>query len=103
MGVVQAFFAEHVPAYQQAVAAAKATTEQALLDKLTPPCPAPKPTLWGIWVETAMGRIDAAQGRYVAELTALHERTARAEHDRDRLMHELEAHLRTPWWRKLFA
>jgi predicted nucleic acid-binding Zn-ribbon protein len=50
-----------------------------------------------------ISRIDAAQDRHISELMALHERMARAEHNRDRLAAELEAHLRLPWWRRLFA
>jgi hypothetical protein len=36
-------------------------------------------------------------------LLALREQMAAVVHDRDRLAHELEAHLQLPWWRRLFA
>ncbi len=51
----------------------------------------------------ALEQLERAQAAHVAELTALHKRMAKAEHDRDRLAAELDAHLRRPWWRRLFA
>ncbi len=51
----------------------------------------------------ALEHLERAQAAHVAELTSLHERMAKAEHDRDRLAAELDAHLRRPWWRRLFA
>jgi chromosome segregation ATPase len=48
-------------------------------------------------------RIDAAQDRHIAELMALHERMAKAEHDRTRAVDALAAHMALPWWRRLFA
>ena len=48
-------------------------------------------------------RLDRVQTEHHAEITAVRDQLARAEHDRDRLAAELEAHLRLPWWRRLFA
>ena len=41
--------------------------------------------------------------RLLNELTSLHERVAKAEHDRTRAVDALAAHMALPWWRRLFA
>ena len=48
-------------------------------------------------------RLDRVQAEHHTEVTAVREQLAQAKHDRDRLAAELEAHLRLPWWRRLFA
>ncbi len=48
-------------------------------------------------------RLDRVQAEHHAEIAAVRDQLAKAEHDRDRLTRELETHLRLPWWRRLFA
>ena len=48
-------------------------------------------------------RLDRVQAEHHAEITGVREQLVQTKHDRDRLATELEAHLRMPWWRRLFA
>jgi hypothetical protein len=48
-------------------------------------------------------RFEKAQTNHIAELLVLREQMAKAEHDRDRVVAELAAHLALPWWRRLLA
>ena len=48
-------------------------------------------------------RLDQVQAEHHAELMAVREQMARAEHDRDHAAAELAAHLALPWWRRLFV
>ena len=63
----------------------------------------------GEWKATAdrlLDQVEMDRGereRLLNEMTALHERMAKAEADRDRLAHGLATHLTLPWWRRLFA
>ena len=41
--------------------------------------------------------------RLLSDSETMRERMIKAERDRDRLTHELDMHLRLPWWRRLFA
>ena len=65
---------------------------------------------WRVQAENRVGEsegeLQAVRGerdRLIGDLRTMHERMAKTEHDRDRLAHELEVHLRLPWWRRLFA
>ncbi len=47
--------------------------------------------------------LEQAQATHIAELLALREQMAQVEHDRDRAVEALAAHLSLPWWRRLFG
>ena len=54
-------------------------------------------------LDRAVERLDRVQAEHHAEVMAVREQMARAEHDHDRVAAELAAHLALPWWRRLFA
>jgi hypothetical protein len=54
-------------------------------------------------VEGELQAVKEDRERLATDLGTMRERMAKAEHDRDRLTQELDAHLRLPWWRRLFA
>ena len=54
-------------------------------------------------LDRAVERLNQVQAEHHAEVMAVREQMARAEHDHHRAAAELAAHLALPWWRRLFA